>query len=115
MFSVQYVHMSNILSPLDSALVPADTKQPACHLVSACPAVLDGEQRDVALPLRTIGRPDTLTAQRVEVGMVLLAMLGKSAAEEYLVKHAVDAGVMERVLSGNGRRRGTHDTSGIRT
>lgn len=111
--------MSNLLLPLDSAAAPADNKQPACHLVSACPAapevVVAGEERDIVLPLRTIGRPDSLTAQRVEVGMVLLAMLGKSAAAEYLVKHAVDPIVMERVLSGNGRRRGTHDASGVRT
>lgn len=109
------MRMSNLLSPLGVALTSPETKPVACHLVSACPAMPEGEERDVPLPLRTIGRPDTLTAQRVEVGMVLYAMLGPSAAAEYLTKHAVDPGVMERVLSGNGRRRGTHDASGVRT
>lgn len=93
----------------------AETKPTPCHLVPDCAVPTVCEQRDVPLPLRTIGRPDTLTAQRVEVGMVLCAMLGKSAAAEYLAKHEVDPGVMERVLSGNGRRRGTHDASGVRT
>lgn len=115
MFSVQYVHMSNLPNPLDSTPMLAETKPTACHLVPDCPAMPVTEERDVPLPLRTIGRPDTLTAQRVEVGMVLHAMLGRSAAAEYLIKHAVDPGVMERVLSGNGRRRGTHDASGVRT
>jgi hypothetical protein len=67
------------------------------------------------MPLRSIGRPDTLTAQRVEVGLVLNAMLGLSAATDYLSKHAVSASVIERVLSPAARRRGTHDASGIRT
>ena len=107
--------MSNLPNPLDSTLMLAETKLTPCHLVSDCAALPVSEERDVPLALRTIGRPDTLTAQRVEVGMVLYAMLGKSAAAEYLAKHSVDPGVMERVLSGNGRRRGTHDASGVRT
>lgn len=115
MYPVQYVRMSNLPNPLDSTLMLAETKPTPCHLVADCAASPVCEERDVPLPLRTIGRPDTLTAQRVEVGMVLLAMLGRSAAAEYFTKHAVDPGVMERVLSGNGRRRGTHDASGVRT
>ena len=75
----------------------------------------EGAPRDVPLPLRTIGRPDTLTAQRVEVGIVLNAMLGMSAATDYLSKHDINACVMQRVLSPTGRRRGTHDASGVRT
>ncbi len=115
MFSVQYVFMSNSTASNDDTPVPVDTKQPACHLVPAAPPAPAGEQRDVPLPLRTIGRPDTLTAQRVEVGLVLNAMLGMAAAMEYLSKHAVDALVIQRVLGADGRRRGTHDASGVRT
>ena len=70
-------------------------REPACHLV--------------------MGRPDTLTAQRVEVGIVLQAMLGMTAATDYFSKHKVDAAVALRVLSPSGRRRGTHDANGIRT
>ena len=107
--------MSNSIDPLDNTPVLAETKQPACHLVPATEACAATGARDGALPLRTIGRPDTLTAQRVEVGIVLNAMLGLSAATDYLRKHAVDDSVMQRVLSATGRRRGTHDASGIRT
>lgn len=115
MFFVQYVPMSNLIFPLDNTSVIAETKQPACHLVPAAALGQAGEPREVPLPLRTIGRPDTLMAQRVEVGIVLNAMLGMSAATEYLSKHAIDDGVMQRVLSPTGRRRGNHDASGIRT
>ena len=115
MFCVQYVHMSNSLQPLDSAPVIVETKQAACHLVPAAVLAQGEEPRDMQVPLRTIGRPDTLTAQRVEVGIVLNAMLGLSAATDYLSKHAVDGCVMQRVLSPTGRRRGNHDASGIRT
>lgn len=107
--------MSNSNQPLDNTPVIAEMKQPACHLVPAILPAQAGEQRDVALPLRTIGRPDSLTAQRIEVGIVLNAMLGLSAATDYLSKHAVDACVIERVLSTAGRRRGNHDASGVRT
>ncbi len=107
--------MSNSTQPSDITPVIAETKQPACHLVPATAPPQCSEQRDVALPLRTIGRPDSLTAQRVEVGIVLNAMLGMSAATEYLSKHAVNDCVMQRVLSPTGRRRGNHDASGVRT
>lgn len=66
-------------------------------------------------PLRSIGRPDTLTAQRVEVGIVLLTMLGEAAASDYFAKHNIDPGVALRVLNPAGRRRGNHDASGVRT
>ena len=115
MFSVQYVPMSNLHHPCGNTSVLSDTRQPACHLVPPAPLPLAGEERDARPPPRAIGRPDTLTAQRVEVGIVLNAMLGMSAATEYLSKHAVDALVMQRVLSPVGRRRGTHDASGVRT
>ena len=71
--------------------------------------------RPLQRPLRSIGRPDTLTAQRVEVGIVLHAMLGESAASEYFAKHNIDPDVVLRVLNPAGRRRGTHDASGVRT
>ena len=115
MFYVQYVRMSNLIQANDNTPVIAETKQPVCQLVPALAPGHTGECRDAALPLRTIGRPDSLTAQRVEVGIVLNAMLGISAATDYLSKHAVSDCVMQRVLSPTGRRRGNHDASGIRT
>jgi hypothetical protein len=72
-----------------------------------------GEPRHAHRPLRSIGRPDTLTAQHVEVAIILNAMLGRSAANDYLVRHEVAAQVIERVLSPGGRRRGKHDANGI--
>ena len=105
--------MSNSTHPLDAAPVTVETKQPACHLVPSVPLAQAGERRETAVPLRTIGRPDSLTAQRIEVGIVLNAMLGKSAATDYLSKHAVDDCVIQRVLSASGRRRGEHDASGV--
>ncbi len=107
--------MSNSTHPIDNTCVAVDSKPAACHLVAACPALPAVQERDIPLPLRTIGRPDSLTAQRVEVGIVLNAMLGLAAATEYLSKHAVAVEVMLRVLSTGGRRRGTHDASGVRT
>lgn len=52
-----------------------------------------------------LGRPDSLTAQRIEVGLVLNTMLGPSAASDYLARQAVSAKVAQRVLSATGRRR----------
>ena len=103
------------MQPAVGTPVPAETKQAACHLVPATPLAPPCPARDASLPLRTIGRPDTLTAQRVEVAIVLNAMLGRPAALDYLGKHAVDDDVILRVLSPAGRRRGSHDASGIRT
>lgn len=65
--------------------------------------------------LRTIGRPDTLTAQRVEVAIVLHAMLGESAAAEYLDKHRVPSYITRRVLAKGSQRRGSHNEHGVRT
>ncbi len=73
-----------------------------------------GRSQGAPAPLRSISRPDTLTAQRVEVGLVLHAMLGIDAATEYLSKHDVDINVMVRVLSPGGPRRGSHDEYGVR-
>lgn len=72
-----------------------------------------GEPRHAHRPLRSIGRPDTLTAQHVEVAIVLNAMLGTPAANDYLMRQEVCTQVIERVLSPTGRRRGNHDASGI--
>ena len=112
---MQYTCMKNTTAAVDSATPPDATKQPACHLVTGLPSASTSHERQAPLAPRTIGRPDTLTAQRVEVGIVLNAMLGISAATEYLDKHAVDVDVMLRVLSPTGRRRGTHDANGVRT
>lgn len=71
--------------------------------------------RPVPRPFRFIGRPDTLTAQRVEVGLVLQAMLGEAAACEYFAKHDIDGALAQRVLNPAGRRRGSHDVNGVRT
>jgi hypothetical protein len=51
------------------------------------------------------GRPDSTTAQRVQVGLVLSQMLGEQAASAYLARQAVNAKVAQRVLSDGGRRR----------
>lgn len=64
-------------------------------------------------PLRLAGRPDLLTAQRVEVGIILQAMLGTPTAAEYLENNAVDPMVTLRVLFQPHRRRGRHDAFGI--
>ncbi|MES2318877.1 MAG: hypothetical protein V4631_15460 [Pseudomonadota bacterium] len=71
--------------------------------------------RTVQRPVRSIGRPDTLTAQRIEVGLVLYAMLGEAAANDYFAKHNIDSSIAQRVLNPAGRRRGSHDSNGVRT
>ena len=81
-------------------------------------STLSPEQRDtlshVARPPRSAGRPDSLTAQHVEVAIVLHAMLGDSAATDYLHKHRVPAHIAARVLQASGRRRGSHNEQGVR-
>ena len=101
----------NILTlPLGSSRLTEDTdNEPKQNLAQDCGA----PPRDCA-PLRTIGRPDSLTSQHVEVGIVLNAMLGFSAANEYLTRHEIDDNVIVRVLSAGGPRRGEHDVNGIR-
>jgi hypothetical protein len=64
--------------------------------------------------LRVTGRPDTLTAQKVEVGIILQAMLGTPAAAEYLENNAIKRAVALRVLFEPHLRRGHHDVFGIR-
>lgn len=106
--------MSNSKFPLDKIPSVSDTPQPACRLVAASASVTSQPAHAPQRRVRTIGRPDSLTAQRVEVGIVLHAMLGLAAATEYFAKHEVDPGVARRVLDPLGRRRGSHDANGIR-
>ncbi len=63
--------------------------------------------------LRVVGRPDLLTAQKVEVSIILQAMLGTPVAAEYLADNEVDVSVSMRVLTQPGLRRGRHDANGI--
>lgn len=78
------------------------------HAISnaAAPAEPRSAKRDQAVSRSyPLGRPDSLTAQRVEVGLVLNTMLGPTAASDYLARQAVSAKVAQRVLSATGRRR----------
>jgi hypothetical protein len=68
----------------------------------------------VGASLRLTGRPDALTAQKVEVGIVLQAMLGTTAAAEYFDNNAIARSVALRVLFQPELRRGRHDAFGIR-
>ncbi|MDB5935147.1 MAG: hypothetical protein JWQ01_2491 [Massilia sp.] len=66
-----------------------------------------------AAPLRLAARPDRLTAQKVEVAIILQAMLGTPTAAEYLENNAVDPAVVLRVLFQPQQRRGRHDAHGV--
>lgn len=68
----------------------------------------------VGAPCRGPGRPDHLTAQKVEVGIILQAMLGTPAAAEYLENNGIGRAVALRVLFEPHLRRGRHDAYGIR-
>jgi hypothetical protein len=70
---------------------------------------LAGASAALIAPPQQVGRPDSLTAQRVQVGLVLHQMLGEQAACAYLARQAVDAKVAQRVLSDGGRRRAGDD------
>lgn len=63
--------------------------------------------------LRVVGRPDLLTAQKVEVSIILQAMLGTTVAAEYLANNEVGLDVSMRVLTQPALRRGRHDANGI--
>lgn len=63
--------------------------------------------------LRMVGRPDLLTAQKVEVSIILQAMLGTAVAAEYLADNEVAMSVSMRVLTRPALRRGLHDANGI--
>lgn len=73
-----------------------------------------GTDVSAAPVLRAAGRPDTLTAQKVEVGIILQAMLGTQAAADYLENNAIERSVALRVLFQPTLRRGHHDAYGIR-
>ena len=73
-----------------------------------------GENTPAPPTLRATGRPDTLTAQKIEVGIILQAMLGTPAAAEYLDNNAIARSVALRVLFEPHLRRGHHDAYGIR-
>jgi hypothetical protein len=79
--------MSNLISSVSNAQV----------LAGASAALISSPEQ--------VGRPDSITAQRIQVGLVLSQMLGEAAASAYLARQAVDAKVAQRVLSDGGRRR----------
>lgn len=83
--------MSNLIHAISNATALAEP-----HSAKMAPAV------SRSYP---VGRPDSLTAQHIEVGLVLNTMLGASAASDYLARQAVSAKVARRVLSESGRRR----------
>jgi hypothetical protein len=76
-------------------------------------AANEAEARKLAPSLRQAGRPDSLTAQKVEVAIILQAMLGTATAAEYLETNAVNSMVVQRVLHHPQQRRGRHDANGI--
>jgi hypothetical protein len=94
---MQYVRMET--SSLLSAISANDAATPGAPTVA---------------PLRATGRPDHLTAQKVEVAIILQAMLGTASAAEYLATNAVDPAVVSRVLYQPQLRRGRHDVHGVR-
>jgi hypothetical protein len=84
--------------------------------ISALPietAADEARARKPAAPVQKPGRPDALTAQKVEVAIILQAMLGTQTAEEYLENNGVDRAVTQRVLHQPQQRRGRHDAFGI--
>lgn len=84
--------MSNLLHSLVSS--PGMVQGPATHSPVAGVA-----------PELPIGRPDTLTSQHVEVGIVLHAMLGEACAADYLARHDVASAIAQRVLTHPEKRR----------
>ena len=88
-----------IISAFSSDPATSDTAEASAH---------------AGAPSRVAGRPDLLTAQRVEVGIILQAMLGTPAAAEYLENNAIERSVALRVLFQPHLRRGQHDAYGIR-
>ncbi|NHZ80593.1 hypothetical protein F2P44_15115 [Massilia sp. CCM 8695] len=102
-----------IFAELDDAVLnrPVQASNDSIAVATAMAAPLRPESR----PLRVIGRGDTLTAQKVEVGIILQAMLGTGGAAEYLSDNAVHISVSLRVLTKPALRRGMHDEFGIPT
>ena len=89
--------MSKLNRPTSSAQAPAEPR-PAKMVQAASRSY-------------SLGRPDRLTAQRVEVGLVLNTMLGAEAASAYLARQSVSAKIAQRVLSASGRRRRSDDVA----
>ena len=87
-----------------SKLIRAISNAQAC--AEPLPAMIDPAATDSSMPL---GRPDSLTAQHVEVGLVLNTMLGATAASDYFARQSVNPKVARRVLSETGRRRRSDD------
>ena len=85
--------MSNLISSVSNAKALAGASAALIH------------------PPEQVGRPDSLTAQRIQVGLVLSQMLGEAAACAYLARQSVDAKVAQRVLSDSGRRRASDGAS----
>lgn len=77
--------MSNLISSVSNAKA----------LAGASAALVDSPQQ--------VGRPDSITSERLQVALVLSQMLGEQAAAAYLARQAVDAKVARRVLSGRRR------------
>lgn len=59
-------------------------------------------------------REDVVTARKVEVGIILQAMLGTAEAADYMLKNGVPLSVVLRVLTQARARRGSHNACGIR-
>lgn len=91
--------MSQLIHTLSTALARADQ---GASSGSAAPS-----------PVSPVGRPDSATAQCVQVGLVLNAMLGQSAASAYLARHEVNAKIAQRVLSAGGRHRSSDDGAAL--
>lgn len=93
--SAQYVRMSNLILSLISA--PALAQR--------------GLSTNGEAPGKPIGRPDALTAQHIDVSLVLQTMLGRSSAADYLARHRVDIDIARRVLNQAGKRRNRIDAA----
>jgi hypothetical protein len=81
---------------------------------SSGPSAPDSRGTDQAAASPPAGRPDHLTAQKVEVGIILQAMLGTQAAIDYMENNAINRKVAARVLHHPELRRGRHDQHGVR-
>ena len=93
-----------------SKLIHAISNAQAC--AEPRPAKIDPAATASSRPL---GRPDSLTAQHVEVGLVLNTMLGASAAADYFARQSINPKVARRVLSETGRRRRSDDDAQLGT
>jgi hypothetical protein len=76
--------------------------------VSNAKALAGASATNLTVP-EQVGRPDSATAQRIQVGLVISQVLGESAATAYLARQSVNAKVADRVL--HGRHRASDDDS----